>query len=95
MNDDATFEDLIEAYLEMFRGGTAPEIDDFARLHPEYADRLADLLPLMVKMEDCAADTRRDRAVSGGGEFPDLSGSDYRLIRKIGAGGSSSRTRRA
>ncbi len=87
MNDDATFEDLIEAYLEMFRGGTAPEIDDFAHLHPEYADRLADLLPLMVKMEDCAADTRRDRSASGIGEFPDLSGSDYRLIRKIGAGG--------
>lgn len=87
MNDDATFEDLIESYLEMFRGGTAPEIDDFAHFHPEYADRLADLLPLMVKMEDCAADTRRDHAVSGGGEFPDLSGSDYRLIRKIGAGG--------
>ena len=86
MNDDTTFEDLIEAYLEMFRGGTAPEIADFAHLHPEYADRLAELLPLMVKMENCAADTRRDHAVSGG-EFPDLSGSDYRLIRKIGAGG--------
>ncbi len=87
MNDDATFEDLVESYLEMFRGGTAPEIGDFAHLHPEYADRLADLLPLMVKMEDCAADTRRGHAVSGGGEFPDLSRSDYRLIRKIGAGG--------
>ncbi len=88
MNDDATFEDLIEAYLEMFRSGTAPEIDAFTRLHPEHADRLAELLPLMVKMENCAADTRRDRAQAvSGGEFPDLSGSDYRLIRKIGAGG--------
>ena len=86
MNDDTTFEDLIESYLEMFRRGTAPEIAEFARLHPEYADRLTDLLPLMVKMEDCAADTRRDHAVSDG-EFPDLSGSDYRLIRKIGTGG--------
>ena len=86
MNDDTTFEDLIEAYLEMFRGGTAPEIGDFAHLHPEYADRLAELLPLMVKMENCAADTRRDHAASGG-EFPDLTGSDYRLVRKIGAGG--------
>ncbi len=88
MNDDATFEDLIEAYLEMFRSGTAPDIDAFTRLHPEYADRLAELLPLMVKMENCAADTRRDHAQAvSGGEFPDLSGSDYRLIRKIGAGG--------
>ena len=29
MNDDATFEDLIESYLEMFRSGTAPDIDAF------------------------------------------------------------------
>ncbi len=88
MNDDTTFEDLIESYLEMFREGTAPEIGDFTHLHPEYADRLAELLPLMVKMENCAADTRRDHAHAvSGGEFPDLSGSDYRLIRKIGAGG--------
>ncbi len=86
MNDDTTFEDLIESYLELFRNGTAPEIDDFTHLHPEYADRLAELLPLMVKMEGCAADARRIRAASGG-EFPDLSGSDYRLVRKIGAGG--------
>ena len=88
MNDDATFEDLIEAYLEMFRSGTAPDIDVFTHLHPEYAERLAELLPLMVKMENCAADTRRDHAQAvSGGELPDLSGSDYRLIRKIGAGG--------
>ena len=86
MNDDTTFEALIESYLEMFREGTAPDIGDFTHLHPEYADRLADLLPLMVKMENCAADSRRDHAVSGG-DFPDLSGSDYRLIRKIGTGG--------
>ena len=86
MNDDTTFEALIESYLELFRNGTAPDIDDFTHLHPEYAERLADLLPLMVKMEACAADSRRDRGVSGG-DFPDLSGSDYRLIRKIGTGG--------
>ena len=86
MNDDTTFEALLESYLELFRNGTAPDIDDFTHLHPEYADRLADLLPLMVKMEACAADSRRDRNVAGG-DFPDLSGSDYRLIRKIGTGG--------
>ena len=86
MNDDTTFEGLIESYLEMFREGTAPDIGDFTHLHPEYADRLSDLLPLMVKMENCAADSRRDRTASVG-EFPDLSGSDYRLIRKIGTGG--------
>ncbi|MBP5587070.1 MAG: protein kinase [Lentisphaeria bacterium] len=87
MSDDTAFEDLVESYLEMIRDGTAPEIDEFTHSHPEYAERLADLLPLMVKMEDCAEDTRREHVVSGGGEFPDLSGSDYRLIRKIGTGG--------
>jgi len=86
VNDDTTFEDLIEGYLEMFRSGTAPEIPDYTRDHPEHADRLSELLPLMVRMEDCASDDRRNHAVSGG-EFPDLSGSDYSLIRKIGAGG--------
>ena len=86
MNDDTTFEGLIESYLEMFRSGTAPDVDDYVQSHSEYADRLADLLPLMVKMENCAADSRRNPAGTGG-EFPDLSGSDYRLIRRIGTGG--------
>ena len=36
--DDATFEALLEEYLEKFREGTAPEIDDFSHLHPEYAE---------------------------------------------------------
>ena len=86
MNDDTTFEELIESYLEMFRSGTAPDADDFAQRHAEYADRLADLLPLMVKMENCAAESRRN-PIGADGEFPDLSESDYRLIRRIGAGG--------
>jgi len=84
--NDTTFEDLMEDYLEQFRNGTAPDTGDFAKLHPDYEERLNELLPLMVKMEGCAADAGRTRAASCG-EFPDLSGSDYRLIRKIGAGG--------
>ena len=84
--NDTTFEDLIEEYLEMSRDGTAPETGDFAKLHPEYEERLSELLPLMMRMEGCAAETRRNRANSYG-EFPDMEGSDYRLIRKIGAGG--------
>jgi len=84
--EDATFEALMEEYLEMFRNGTAPDIDDFSHLHPEHAERLAELLPLMVRMEGCAAENRRNLA-SSCGEFPDMSGSDYRLVRKIGTGG--------
>ena len=49
MNDDTTFEELIEDYLEMFRNGTAPDTADFAQSHPGYTDRLTELLPLMVK----------------------------------------------
>ena len=70
-NDDTTFEDLVEKYLEMSRNGTAPGTDDFAKLHPEYADRLEELLPLMMRMEGCAAETRRNRAGSCE-EFPDM-----------------------
>jgi len=84
--DDTTFEDLVEEYLEMSRNGTAPSTDDFAKLHPDYADRLEELLPLMMRMEGCAAETRRNRN-SSCEEFPDMEDSDYRLLRKIGAGG--------
>ena len=86
MNDDTTFEDLIESYLEMSRSGTAPDIEEFARRYPEHEDRLLDLLPTMMKMEDCAAENRRNHSTSGG-ESPDLEGTDYRLVRKIGTGG--------
>jgi len=86
VNDDTTFEDLVESYFEMSRSGTAPDIEEFARRYPEHEDRLLDLLPTMMKMEDCAAENRRNRSVPGG-ESPDLQGTDYRLVRKIGTGG--------
>ncbi len=80
MNETPSFEDLIEQFLDRCRLGGAPEIDSFAKLHPEHAARLWELLPLLLEMEGCSGEKTQNTP-------PDLSGTDYRLLRKIGSGG--------
>ncbi len=80
MSVNPSFEDLVEQFLDRCRLGDAPEIDSFAELHPEHAARLRELLPLLLEMEGCSAGKAQDTP-------PDLSGTDYRLLRKIGSGG--------
>ena len=88
-----SFEELAEAYLDLYRSGAAPAIADYAAAHPEHADELLRLLPLMVEMESKPAveqtvrlnDTSSVTAAFEAGEVVDLP--DLRLTGKLGQGG--------
>ncbi len=86
MSESPSFEELIEQFLDQCRLGGAPAVDAFAELHPEHAARLRELLPLLLQMEDCSVDKTRKMAPQSSA-FPDFSGTDYTLLRKIGSGG--------
>ena len=83
---DETIEALAEAYLAALRRGEAMDVAAFAAAHPDHAQELRDLLPLMEEME---AYGRRRRPVRDAAPRtpPALDGSDYRLLREIGSGG--------
>lgn len=81
-----TFEELVDLYLDRCHLGDAPDIAVFADEHPEHAAELLETLPLLNDLETIG-DAARGRSVATAAELPELPGSDFRLLRKIGGGG--------
>ena len=81
-----TFEELVDLYLDRCHLGDAPDIAVFAAEHPEHAAELLETLPLLNDLETIG-DAARGRSVAPAAELPELPGSDFRLLRKIGGGG--------
>jgi len=86
MSDDQdTFSELLEAYLEKIRSGNAPAPEDYAAQHPAFAAELQATLPILLDIEHIG--NSRDEPQSPNMPLPDFSGTDFRLLRKIGSGG--------
>ncbi len=88
MSGGATTEALVEEFIDALRRGESPEADAFAAAHRDHADELRDLLPLIAEMEDYGRDIRSTSQGSAPyADPPDLSGSDFTLLKVIGRGG--------
>ena len=81
-----TFEELVDLYLDRCHLGDVPDTSTFVAEHPEHAAELLETLPLLNDLEKIG-DNARGRAVDTVAELPELPGSDFRLVRKIGGGG--------
>ena len=86
MNDGHSAEELAAEFLERRQAGEDLKTEDFLAEHPEYADELRELLPLMLDMEKIGHD-RTEKISPQQPERTNLPDSDYRLVRKIGSGG--------
>ena len=76
---------LVDEYLEAFRRGEAPSVEEFAASHPECCEELLELLPTMVEMEGVSRTaTRAARDVAA--SYPEQLGG-YRLLERLGHGG--------
>jgi eukaryotic-like serine/threonine-protein kinase len=88
MTEDPQDRDPLEAlaseYLQSQRRGEAPDVEDYARRHPDLADEIRDLFPAMLEMERLKTDIQGSDAVGppAGGHL-----GDFHLIREIGRGG--------
>ena len=56
MNDNAhssadPFGQIADEFVEAFRQGKRPSVEDFARRYPQHADEIRDMLPALVLME--------------------------------------------
>ena len=92
MDESPEIAELIEAYLDQMRSGTAPPPEAFAAAHPECAGELLRLLPLLSALEREAAGNEPDATVKiAPGDrvrgLPDLRDADFQLIREISHGG--------
>src|SRR5262245_48824949 len=78
-------EELAEAFLERYRRGERPSIEEFTALAPEQADEIRELFPALVLMEMAMPAAAHDDAPRAGAPLERLG--DYRVIREIGRGG--------
>ena len=86
MKNTPPTEDLVEMFLAALRRGEIADVEPFIAAHPDRADELRELLPVLMEMEEYGQ-SQRDGTSDGIHTPPDLAGSDYRLLKKIGQGG--------
>src|SRR5215468_7344445 len=92
-NDDQSSADplgqIADEFVEAFRQGKHPSVEDFARRYPEHADDIRDMLPALVLMERAKpADASGAPGKTTGAAPPPLRQlGDYRILREVGRGG--------
>lgn len=87
MTDDereALVAETADAFLERLRAGEYISVDSFVAEHPDLADDLRELLPVMMDMEGLGRHTRPPAPVMA--HYPERLG-DYHLLERIGSGG--------
>ena len=94
INDDPSsadpFGQIADEFVEAFRQGKRPSVEEFARRYPEQADEIREMLPALVLMEkarsaeDDPVQRPQPRAPA---VAPVQQLGDYQILREIGRGG--------
>ena len=82
-------EALADDFLRRQRGGERPTLEEYCRRHPELADEIREVFPVLIRMEDLRSDGPDDStggvAVHTATRLERLG--DYRILREVGRGG--------
>src|SRR5271163_2529093 len=96
MNDPISDRDPVEVLAEEFRErlrrGERPDVEDYARRHPDLAEQIRDLFPALLMVEDLKGTAPPDLTAAGTLPSPATAGplerlGDYRILREVGRGG--------
>jgi formylglycine-generating enzyme required for sulfatase activity/serine/threonine protein kinase len=85
------FGQIADEFVEAFRQGRKPSVEEYARRYPEHADEIRDILPALVLMEkakaaeDASEQGRPTKASPAAVPMQQLG--DYQILREIGRGG--------
>src|SRR6516165_8121764 len=90
-SDADPFGQIADAFVEAFRQGKRPSVEEFAQRYPEHADEIREMLPALVMMEKAKS------ADDSSGPEPQAQCSavlpllqhlgDYQILREVGRGG--------
>src|SRR5262245_53680789 len=84
---DSALEQLIEQCARRLEAGEPLDVEDYARRHPEHAERLRRVLPAMQALAELGRSVSSSRGGAAGGVGPRGALGDYRLVREVGRGG--------
>lgn len=79
---------LADEFVSRHRDGAGPSVSQFAAEHPEFAQDIQELFPLLVKMERLKVESQPASGLSAAPELARIERLlDYQIIREIGRGG--------
>src|SRR5262249_33780471 len=82
------FGQIADEFVEAFRLGERPSVEEFARRYPEYADEIREVLPALVLMEKAkSADDPSEQRLQArlAAATPPLTQlGDYQILREVG-----------
>jgi serine/threonine protein kinase/WD40 repeat protein/tetratricopeptide (TPR) repeat protein len=85
------FGQIADEFVEAFRQGKHPSVEEFARRYPEHADEIRDMLPALALMEKAKSvdDTpgHQSQAKASAAAAPLQQLGDYLILREVGRGG--------
>src|SRR5438445_4624301 len=78
---------IADEFVEAFRQGQRPSVEEFARRYPAHADEIRDMLPALALMEKAksADDSPGPRRPATTAPLQHLG--DYEILRAVGRGG--------
>jgi hypothetical protein len=81
------FGPIADEFVEAFRQGKRPSVEEFARRYPEHAAAIRDMLPALVLMEKAKADDAPGPRRPAQAAAPLSQLGDYQILREVGRGG--------
>src|SRR5262249_53510680 len=84
------FGQIADEFVEAFRQGQRPSVEEFARRYPAHADDIREILPALVLMEKAKASEARGKqypAKAPAAAPPLRQLGDYQILREVGRGG--------
>jgi WD40 repeat protein/serine/threonine protein kinase len=87
------FGQIADEFVEAFRQGMRPSVEEFARRYPEHAAEIRDMLPALVLMEKAKSADDSDEGGKAAAPATPAAGAslrqvgDYQILREVGRGG--------
>jgi serine/threonine protein kinase/tetratricopeptide (TPR) repeat protein len=83
------FGQIADEFVEAFRQGKNPSVEEFAGRYPEHADEIREVLPALLLMEKAKSgdDTTGQSRRAGIAAAPMQQLGDYQILREVGRGG--------
>src|SRR5207253_8884351 len=82
---------IADEFVEAFRQGKRPSVEEFARRYPDQADELIEMLPALLLMEEAKSTDdsagQRGHAKGSVAAVPLQQLGDYQILREVGRGG--------
>ncbi len=86
--DYGRFDELAEEFVQRYRGGERPSVQEYVDRLPEMADEIRELFPALAEVEQVEGDAREDALQQQRPAVPRLLQiGDYRILREVGRGG--------